>query len=568
MAIYHLCIKAVSRTTNRSAVAAAAYRACVELTDERTGRIFDYRPRARAGSLAEPAYIVAPSDITGDIVWARDRSVLWNRAEIEAKRKDAKTAREVEIAIPTELDEPAASEFGRAMGTYLANRFRVAVDVARHAPSRDGDNRNRHLHMLMTTREITADGFGARTAELDNRFSGAIDEIRAQCAILTNAALEKAGSPVRVDHRSYANQGIDRLPGIHLGDAIGMERRLPGIRTRIGDRHREIMAINAEMEAHSVARRELAVAGQAQRAALMAAMRDDLGLTRSAGNERSRPSKLIQKTAADIPEVELVSAAPETLHPALKKSRHEASRKRRSRLPILEPEPILPPLVQAAVTSAIGQIELARPTQAQSLHRQTTEPVKRPRPIVAGTKIASPGAVQLDLAATGNSVASGSPIEAPAIKAPEKCFDTSVGHRAPAAAADAPNTVQQSPAALWSTSNDRETDPIVAKLCRTHPAAERLAAEFQRAKMDMNDAHRHRVDKIARTHLGDRLWTSLCTALANWANSDLLALSNWVKRIPVLSDATLKYMSKANAPLTVGRRVAAKSKDKDIDMEL
>ena len=42
MAIYHLSVKTISRSAGRSATAAAAYRAGVEITDERTGEIHDY----------------------------------------------------------------------------------------------------------------------------------------------------------------------------------------------------------------------------------------------------------------------------------------------------------------------------------------------------------------------------------------------------------------------------------------------------------------------------------------------------------------------------------------------
>ena len=36
---------------------------------------------------------------------------------------------------------------------------------------------------------------------------------------LTNEALERAGRPERVDHRSYERQGLDREPGEHYGPA-------------------------------------------------------------------------------------------------------------------------------------------------------------------------------------------------------------------------------------------------------------------------------------------------------------------------------------------------------------
>ena len=42
MAIYHLSVKAISRSAGRSATAAAAYRAGCKIADERTGEIHDY----------------------------------------------------------------------------------------------------------------------------------------------------------------------------------------------------------------------------------------------------------------------------------------------------------------------------------------------------------------------------------------------------------------------------------------------------------------------------------------------------------------------------------------------
>ncbi|WP_456303865.1 MobA/MobL family protein, partial [Acetobacter pasteurianus] len=42
LAIYHLSVKSISRSAGRSVVAAAAYRAGQELTDERQGLTHDY----------------------------------------------------------------------------------------------------------------------------------------------------------------------------------------------------------------------------------------------------------------------------------------------------------------------------------------------------------------------------------------------------------------------------------------------------------------------------------------------------------------------------------------------
>src|SRR5260364_271477 len=61
----------ISRATGRSATGAAAYRAGVKITDERTGQVFDYT-RKRGIDYAE---ILAPANATE---WAHDRAKLWN----------------------------------------------------------------------------------------------------------------------------------------------------------------------------------------------------------------------------------------------------------------------------------------------------------------------------------------------------------------------------------------------------------------------------------------------------------------------------------------------------------
>src|SRR3546814_3712600 len=96
MAIYHLAVKSVSRSTGRSAVAAVAYRAGVALENGRDGLVHDYTRR----SGVEDAFIVVPEGAE----WAQDRSALWNAAEAAEKRKDAKVAREYELGLPAELD--------------------------------------------------------------------------------------------------------------------------------------------------------------------------------------------------------------------------------------------------------------------------------------------------------------------------------------------------------------------------------------------------------------------------------------------------------------------------------
>jgi len=221
MAIYHLSVKAISRSAGRSATAAAAYRAGCEIADERTGEIHDY---TRKGGV-ESADIVLPNDAPD---WANDRAKLWNAAERSEKRKDACVAREFEVALPAELSSEERRKLALDFAKDMANREGCAVDVAIHAPGKEGDNRNYHAHILRTTRKVQANGLGEKldTEKAGRKRSDDLEAVRVRWADMTNAALERANIAERIDHRTLNAQGIDRKPTKHLGvEATGYERR-------------------------------------------------------------------------------------------------------------------------------------------------------------------------------------------------------------------------------------------------------------------------------------------------------------------------------------------------------
>lgn len=235
MAIYHLSVKAVSRSTGRSAVAAAAYRTAERLTNERDGITHDYSRR----SGVEDAFIVAP-DGAG---WAHDRSALWNAAEAAEKRKDAKVAREYEVALPAELSAEERRDLARAFAAAVVERYGVAADVAIHAPGKAGDQQNHHAHILTTTRTVGAEGLGVKTRQLDqaNTASVEVEHLRAVWAGMTNQALERAGLGERVSHLSHKARGLEQTPTIHVGvAAMVMERKAEARAEKLGIPHEPV----------------------------------------------------------------------------------------------------------------------------------------------------------------------------------------------------------------------------------------------------------------------------------------------------------------------------------------
>ena len=247
MAIYHLSMKPISRGSGRSAVAAAAYRATDRLENMRDGMTHDFTRR----SGVDYAEIVLPGDTVGAdgaVVrgdgpeWTRDRSALWNAAEAAEKRKDARVAREIEVALPHELSAEQRLALTREFSQALAKQYGVAVDFAIHSPHGHTDIRNHHAHILMTTRKVGLgrsvgpDGLGDKSElELENRKLAALGlptsheqlrDIRIGWEQRSNAHLARAGLELRIDHRSHQECGLEIEPTQHVGvHATQMERR-------------------------------------------------------------------------------------------------------------------------------------------------------------------------------------------------------------------------------------------------------------------------------------------------------------------------------------------------------
>jgi Ti-type conjugative transfer relaxase TraA len=241
----------VSRGAGQSAVAAAAYRSGEKLYDTRAEAVHDYTQR-----FGVVATGIEMPERGGPTCAGRDwtREQLWNEAEAAERRKDARTARKVEMALPAEMTAEQRHELVRDWARDIANRYGVAVDWAIHLPDKEGDQRNHHVHLMMTTREIGPEGFlGKAALELSNTDQkkrslavgdDAIYALREALAERLNQVAERHGLDLHADPRSYAERGIDLTPTKHIGvHAVAMDRQ--GMETERAEDHAEVRRENA-----------------------------------------------------------------------------------------------------------------------------------------------------------------------------------------------------------------------------------------------------------------------------------------------------------------------------------
>ena len=146
MAIYHCSVKIGSRGKGQSAVAAAAYRSGEKLTDQETGAISDY---TRKGGVVFSEISLcdnAPAEYA-------DREVLWNSVHKIEKTKDAQLWREIEVALPKELDRAEQIETVREYVKGLTAQG-MCADWSLH----DKGDGNSHAHIMLTVRSIEPSG--------------------------------------------------------------------------------------------------------------------------------------------------------------------------------------------------------------------------------------------------------------------------------------------------------------------------------------------------------------------------------------------------------------------------
>ncbi|MBA4748073.1 MAG: Ti-type conjugative transfer relaxase TraA [Sphingopyxis sp.] len=236
MAIYHFSAKVISRANGSSAVASAAYRSADRLHDDRLDRDHDFTNKSG---------VVHSEVMLPDGAPARmgDRSALWNEVEATELRKDAQLAREIEFAIPRELNQQQGIELAREFVQADFVERGMIADVNVHWDIGADGLAKPHAHVMLTMREVSEGGFGAKVRNWNK--TELLEQWRERWASHVNERLAALDIDASIDHRSFKEQGIDLAPQNKIGPAAsrmvsdGLELE------RIAD-HAEIARHNGE----------------------------------------------------------------------------------------------------------------------------------------------------------------------------------------------------------------------------------------------------------------------------------------------------------------------------------
>lgn len=264
IALFHFHVTQIKRSAGQSAVAAAAYRAGEKLHSEYYGEISDY---TRKGGVI-CSEILLPSHAPPEYA---DRETLWNAVEKAERGKKAQLAYSFDIALQNEFSMQENIDLARQ---FLLDNFvsrGMVTDFAVHQSDKeDGSISNPHFHVMCPIRPIELDGRWGnkqrREYVLDEHGERVLDEAgnyvfnaisttdwgkpetleawRHAWAEMCNAKFAEKGFDCRIDHRSFARQGVEQIPTQHEGPTVrAMEAK--GIRTDKCDLNRFIRKTNA-----------------------------------------------------------------------------------------------------------------------------------------------------------------------------------------------------------------------------------------------------------------------------------------------------------------------------------
>ena len=263
MAQYHFHVTQIKRSAGQSAIASAAYRAGERLYSEYYGEWSDY---TRKGGVLH-SEILLPENAPAAYA---DRQTLWNAVEQKEKHKKAQLAYSFDIALQNELSEEENIALARRFVQECLVSRGMICDLAVHRPDpKEGKDPNPHFHVMATMRPLNLDGSWGekqrREYVLDDNgeripdgkggyvFSAVhttdwhtpetLEAWREAWCRMVNEAFERKSIETRIDHRSYAEQGVEQIPTVHEGPMVrAMEDQ--GIRTDKGGLNRWIRQTN------------------------------------------------------------------------------------------------------------------------------------------------------------------------------------------------------------------------------------------------------------------------------------------------------------------------------------
>ncbi|MGX7180287.1 MobQ family relaxase [Enterococcus italicus] len=233
LAIFHLSMTIAKREGGkRSLIAMASYRSGEKLYSELYEKTNLYNHR----TIKPEAFISKPDYVPNEFL---NRQTLWNKMELAEKQVNSQICREVNVALPIELNN---TDQRSLIEEFVKDNFVSEGMIADVAIHRDDEN-NPHAHIMLTMREVDSEGnilnkrkkipkldengnpvllengkikmVSIKTNDWDRK--SLVSEIRKDWADKVNQYLKARNIDQQITEKSHAEIGKKELPTIHEG---------------------------------------------------------------------------------------------------------------------------------------------------------------------------------------------------------------------------------------------------------------------------------------------------------------------------------------------------------------
>lgn len=222
MAIFHLSLRHISRSTGKTSVQSAAYITATSLYESRRSLKHNYSKRKidiACYHTCTPVH--APKEYSELSVWDKledfeDEYAVErfpkNLAYRDRYLNSARTAMIFVVALPKELPDAKQKSLVDAFSTqhYVAKGLVVSYAIY-------NDEKNPHAQLQVSRRSVNDDGTFSWAKNREMCSKKAILETRTFWAELTNRYLEADGVDASITEKSFAERGIDADPTRHHG---------------------------------------------------------------------------------------------------------------------------------------------------------------------------------------------------------------------------------------------------------------------------------------------------------------------------------------------------------------
>lgn len=225
MSLYHLSVGIVGRSGGKSSVASFAYQSRTKIEDKETAIVYDYRQKGKKDPVLQQGEFFTDKMLQND--FCRTGADFWNEVQKKENRKNSQFARDFDIALQSEL---SLEDNLNCLTEWYSENF-LSRDIggtyAIHGAHEGADgesNKNIHAHVMCATRKLTADGWGEKDRDGNDREF--LKQARSSWARIVNNKFQELGMEERIDERTLEEQGIDREPQQHQGvTATAMTRK-------------------------------------------------------------------------------------------------------------------------------------------------------------------------------------------------------------------------------------------------------------------------------------------------------------------------------------------------------